>query len=237
MIITLDNAYQSELLLLPARDSTGLLKGLEILVNFTGVGTDVRIPTELVIPHLSQEDELVLFQEKLQLLDTCKLFFIQHQLIAWINITPAIVEFLLTNENAVSILDRYPFLEFTVNENYPGLNNGKDDLTLARMAIHFPLVLANFGAGAASLKPVYDGLFKRVILDKNFIHQRVSALSFEPFMRAILWQIAPHCQSVMVSGIDDHGILQRVLPFNFGAMQGTLWPAVPAERVTTLIQQ
>ncbi|BBM25214.1 hypothetical protein OIPHN069_17290 [Enterobacter hormaechei subsp. hoffmannii] len=105
------------------------------------------------------------------------------------------------------------------------------------MAIHFPLVLANFGAGAASLKPVYDGLFKRVILDKNFIHQRVSALSFEPFMRAILWQIAPHCQSVMVSGIDDHGILQRVLPFNFGAMQGTLWPAVPAERVTTLVQQ
>ena len=179
----------------------------------------------------------MLFKEKLQLLDTCKLFFIQHQLIAWINITPAIIEFLLTNENAVSILERYPFLEFTVNENYPGLNNGKDDPDLARMAIQFPLVLANFGAGAASLKPVYDGLFKRVILDKNFIQQRVSALSFEPFMRAILWQIAPHCQSVMVSGIDDHGILQRVLPFNFGAMQGSLWPAVPAERVTTLVQQ
>jgi hypothetical protein len=62
------------------------------------------------------------------LLDTCKLFFIQHQLIAWINITPAIVEFLLTSENTVSLLERYPFLEFTVNENYPGLNNGKDDL-------------------------------------------------------------------------------------------------------------
>ncbi|MGJ8839725.1 EAL domain-containing protein, partial [Salmonella enterica subsp. enterica serovar Kentucky] len=29
----------------------------------------------------------------------------------------------------------------------------------------------------------------------------------------------------------------RVLPFNFGAMQGSLWPAVPAERVTTLVQQ
>ncbi|PLP53530.1 EAL domain-containing protein, partial [Enterobacter cloacae complex sp. TREC1] len=155
MIITLDNAYQSELLLLPARDSAGLLKGLEILVNFTGVGADVRIPTELVIPHLSQEDELALFQEKLQLLDTCKLFFIQHQLIAWINITPAIVEFLLTNENAVSILERYPFLEFTVNENYPGLNNGKDDPCLARMAIHFPLVLANFGAGASSPEQLF----------------------------------------------------------------------------------
>ena len=142
MIITLDNAYQSELLLLPARNSAGELKGLEILVNFTGVDSDVRIPTELVIPRLSAAEELALFNEKLQLLDTCKLFFIQHQLIAWINITPAIVEFLLSNGNAVSILERYPFLEFTVNENYPGLNNGKDDLQLARMAIHFPLVLA-----------------------------------------------------------------------------------------------
>ena len=150
--------------------------------------------------------------------------------------TPVIVEFLLTNGNAVSLLERYPFLEFTVNENYPGLNNGKDDLNLARMAIHFPLVLTNFGAGAASLKAVYDGLFKRVILDKGFIQQRAAALSFEPFMRAILWQITPHCQSVMVSGIDDHSLLQRVLTFNFGAMQGSLWPAVPAEQVTTLVQ-
>ena len=236
MIITLDNAYKSELLLQPARNSAGELKGLELVVNFAGVDTEVRIPTELVIPRLSPAEELVLFQEKLQLLDTCKLFFIQHQLIAWINITPVIVEFLLTNGNAVSLLERYPFLEFTVNENYPGLNNGKDDLNLARMAIRFPLVLTNFVAGAASLKAVYDGLFKRVILDKGFIQQRAAALSFEPFMRAILWQITPHCQSVMVSGIDDHSLLQRVLTFNFGAMQGNLWPAVPAEQVTTLVQ-
>ncbi|STQ12480.1 putative diguanylate phosphodiesterase [Enterobacter cloacae] len=48
------------------------------------------------------------------------------------------------------------------------------------MAIHFPLVLANFGAGEASLKAVYDGLFKRVILDKGFIQQHAAALSFEP---------------------------------------------------------
>lgn len=236
MIITLDNAYQSEFLLCPARNSAGELKALEIMVNFVGVDTNVRIPTELVIPHLSPAEELALFQEKLQLLETCKLFFIQHQLIAWINITPAIVEFLLTNENAVSIIERFPFLEFTVNENYPGLNNGKDDLAMARMAIPYPLVLANFGAGAASLKPVYDGLFKRVIIDRNFIQQRVTELSFEPFMRAILWQITPHCQSVIVAGIDDHGTLQRVMPFEFGAMQGGLWPAVTAEQVTLLVQ-
>ncbi len=104
------------------------------------------------------------------------------------------------------------------------------------MAIRYPLALANFGAGAASLKPVYDGLFKRVIIDRSFIQQRVTELSFEPFMRAILWQITPHCKSVIVAGIDDHGTLQRVMPFEFGAMLGALWPAVTAEQVTQLVQ-
>ncbi|MCI1899209.1 MAG: EAL domain-containing protein [Enterobacter sp.] len=236
MIVSLNNPYQSELLLLPTRNSVGELKGLEILANFVSVGADVRIPTELVTPHLSTQDELTLFQEKLVLLDACKLFFIQHQLIAWINISPVIVEFLLTDGNVVSILDRYPFLEFTVNENFPGLNNGKDDPLLARMTIQFPMVLANYGAGVASNKAIFDGLFKRVMMDKGFIHQRVTEFSFEPFMRAILSQISPYCLSVMVAGVDDEDILQRVSLFNFGAMQGNLWSAVTAERVTSLVQ-
>ena len=163
MIITLDNAYQSELLLQPARNSAGELKGLDIVVNFTGVGSEVRIPTELVIPRLSEAEELALFNEKLQLLDTCKLFFIQHQLIAWINITPVIVEFLLSNGNAVSILERYPFLEFTVNENYPGLNNGKDDLQLARMAMaqhRSKRSMMDYSNGSFSIKDSFSSVLR-----------------------------------------------------------------------------
>jgi EAL domain-containing protein (putative c-di-GMP-specific phosphodiesterase class I) len=237
MIVTLNNPYQSELLLLPARNDAGELIGLDILANFVEVGTHVRIPTELVTPHLSAEEELILFKEKLELLDTCKLFFVQHHLIAWINITPAIVDFLLTDSHAFSILERYPFLEFTVNETFPGINNGKDDPLLARMAIHFPMVLADYGAGAASNKAVFDGLFTRVILDKGFIQQRVVEFSFEPFMRAILAQISPYTQSVMVAGVDDEEVLRRVLPFRFGAMSGNLWAAVAAEQVTSLVQR
>jgi len=237
MIVTLNNPYHSELLLLPARNCAGELKGLEIFAHFVGVGTDVRIPTELVTPHFSAADELALFHEKLELLDACKLFFIQHNLIAWINISPAIVEYLLADGNATSILERYPFLEFTVNESFPGLNNGKDDPVLARMAIHFPMVLADFGAGTASNKAVFDGLFKRIALDKGFIHARVAEFSFEPFMRAILAQITPYCQGVIVAGVDDEEILRRMLPFNFSAMQGNLWSAVTAEQVTSLVQR
>lgn len=75
MIITLDNAYQSELLLQPARNNAGELKGLEVTVNFTGVGSDVRIPTELVIPRLTPAEELALFQENCNCLIPANCFY------------------------------------------------------------------------------------------------------------------------------------------------------------------
>ncbi|WP_333849973.1 EAL domain-containing protein [Leclercia sp.] len=236
MIVMLDIAYQSELLLLPARQDSGALTGLEIVVNFVGVDNQVRIPTELVRPYLSPEQELMLFQEQLAMLESCKLFFIQQQLTAWINISPTIVEYLVMEQNGVSICEQHPWLEFTINENYPDLNKGNMNTTLMDFALRFPLVLGNFGAGDASTKAIFDGMFKRVALDKNFIQQHLSDNTFELLLRAILTQVSPYCQSLMVAGVDDDVALQRLSAFGFSAMQGGLWPAVPLERITSLVQ-
>lgn len=236
MIITLDNAYQSELLILPARNHSGTLMGCEINANFSVVNSSVRIPNELILPELTAEQELALFQEKLSLVDNCKLFFIQHQLIAWINITPTIVAWLINEGNGDAICERYPWLEFTVNENYPDLNSGNMNTLLTTFARRFPLVLSNFGAGDASTKAIFDGLFKRVALDKNFIHHSLTERTFDPFLRAILMQITPCCQSVMVAGVDDIATLQRLSAYEFSAMQGNLWPAVTAGSITSLVQ-
>lgn len=236
MIITLDNAYQSELLIVPARNDSGALIGIEITVNFVGVATKVRMPTELVLPYLSAAQELELFQEKLALLENCKLFFIQHPLTAWINITPVIVNWLISEGHGVSICERYPWLEFSVNENYPDLNKGKLNTELKNFALRFPLILANFGAGDASTKAIFDGLFNRVALDKNFIQQHLTDRTFAPFIRAIMMQVSPYCQSVMVAGVDDIATLQRLSGYGFSAMQGNLWPAVFVENITSLVQ-
>lgn len=236
MIVTLDNAYQSELLFLPARHDSGVLKGIEIIANFVGVESQVRIPTELVLGYLSPAQELALFQEKLALLETCKLFFIQQQLLAWINISPAIVDHLIMDGNGVSICERHPWLEFSINENYPDLNKGNMNTVLMNFALRFPLVLANFGAGDASTKAIFDGLFNRVALDKNFIQQHLTDNTFDPFLRAIVSQVTPYCQSVMVAGVDDVSTLQRLSPYQFSAMQGNLWPAVTVDKITTLVQ-
>ncbi|WP_342320914.1 EAL domain-containing protein [Kosakonia sp. BYX6] len=235
MIISLDDTYRSELFLLPARNGNRMLQGVEVIVNFVGIDSNVRAPTELVVPRLTSDETLALFAEQLALIETCQLFLIQHQLTAWINISPYIVDALLADETLAADVRKFPFLEFTINENYPDLNKGSDNQSLFLLAKQHALVLANFGTGTASTKAIFDGLFKRVMLDKNFVQQRLASPSFEPFMRAIISQVEPYCRSVMIAGIDDEQALKRASAFQFSAMQGALWPAVAAEQLTTLV--
>lgn len=238
MIVTFEQTYCSELLFLPARNGSGKLVGLEIIAKFFSVDDDeVRTPTELVIPRFSAEQALMLFREKLALLESCQIFFIQQQLIAWINITPAIGAAILSDNKLAASLKRFPFIEFTVNENYPSLNTGGENDLLARLAKRYPLVLTNFGAGKASTKVVFNALFHRIALDKNFIHQRLAESSFEPFMRAIISQVQPYCSALMVAGVDDEAARQRLACFPFDAMLGALWPAVNVSMLTRLMQQ
>lgn len=235
MIVSLDDTYRPEFLFLPARNGYGRLVGIEILVNFVGV-RNIRAPAELIVQRLSIDEAVTLFTEQLALLESCKLFFIQHQLLAWINISPLIADALILNTALTETVAKFPFLEFTIHENYPGLAKGKENHSLVLLSERYSLMLTNFGAGSASTKAIFDGLFNRVMLDKNFVHQRLTSRSFEPFMRAIVSQISPYCRSVMISGIDDEKTLKRVKPYQFSAMQGNLWPAVTPSMITGLVQ-
>ncbi|EBS3814900.1 anti-FlhDC factor YdiV [Salmonella enterica subsp. salamae serovar Sofia] len=236
MIASLDELYHSELFFLPVMDENARLVGLEIIATFATEDGAVRMPTELVAPRLSVEEQCCLFVEKLALLETCQHFFIQHKLIAWLNLPPAISGLLLDSE-LFSRAARFPFLELAINENYPGLNQGNENETLANLAIHFSLMLANFGAGEASTKAIFDGLFKRVMLDKNFIQQRAEMISFEPFMHAIVAQLSSSCESLMIAGIDNEAMFARAAPLGFSAFQGGLWPPVPVSQLIKLVQR
>ena len=153
---------------------------------------------------------------------------------ACINLTPAVANTLLSDAEYASRVERFSFIELTINESYPELNSGKENPTLAALAARFPLILTNYGAGGISTRAIFDSLFKRVVLDKNFVQQRITHISFEPFMRAILAQLSPCCESIIISGIDTQEMLERVLPVGFSAMQGGLWPAVPPAQIISL---
>ncbi|BBS91957.1 hypothetical protein WP7S18C02_25720 [Klebsiella sp. WP7-S18-CRE-02] len=97
MMVSLDNTYCSQLFFLPARNSDGQLVGLKIVSQFSGIDNDIRIPTGLVLPRLTPQQEITLFEEKLALLNNCQLFFLQHNLKAWITIPPGLVDVLLAD--------------------------------------------------------------------------------------------------------------------------------------------
>lgn len=237
MIVSLDNSYHSDLLFLPARSVKGDLVGLEIIANFVSDDGSVRMPTELVIPRLSAEEQCRLFEEKLSLIETCQHFFIQQKLNAWIKLTPAVVDALIYDDQFNARVKRFSFLELMINENYPELNRGKENPKLVKLAARFPLILANFGAGDSSMKAIFDGLFKRVALDKSFVQHRAMSISFEPFMQAIVSQISSCCDSVIIAGIDTEEMKARVTPLGFSVLQGCLWPAVSVGQITTLVQR
>lgn len=237
MIISLDNTYCSQLFFLPARNNEGRLVGLKIVSQFSGLENHVRIPTSLVLPRLTPQQEMTLFEEKLALVNKCQLFFIQHNLTAWITAPPGIVDALLTHEQLAASVRRFPFLELAVSERFPGLNQVDEHHPLARLCQQIPLALSDFGSGDASTQAVFSGLFRRVVLDRGFVQRQAKSAAFEPFMRAIVTQIQPYCQGIMVAGIDDDNLRQRVAPFGFCGMLGSLWPVVPESSLLTLVQQ
>ena len=236
MIVSLDYLYHSEFSFLPARSEKGDLEFVDIVTNFVSPDGDVHMPTELVMPRMSDDEQCRLFAEKLELIETCQHFFIQRKIPAWINLTPAVANILLSDAEYASRVERFSFIELTINESYPELNSGKENPTLAALAARFPLILTNYGAGGISTRAIFDGLFKRVVLDKNFVQQRITHISFEPFMRAILAQLSPSCESIIISGIDTQEMLARVLPLGFSAMQGGLWPAVSPAKIISLVK-
>jgi EAL domain-containing protein (putative c-di-GMP-specific phosphodiesterase class I) len=234
MIVSLDSVYCSHLYCRPAVRPDDSVMGVEIVANFVGASAPVRIPTELLIPHLAPEQHLELFREKLTLIEEHQHFFISRQLVVWVHINETIIDTLINNQDLYIRLKALPFIELTISESFPDLNSGKANLRLAWMVERFALVLADFGAGNATTKSLFDGMFRRVMMDRFFIQKQLSGRTFSPFMLAIIGQVSPFCESLLVAGIDSANARRKVQALGFAAMQGKLWPLVQTEDLASI---
>lgn len=236
MNVSLDTVYRSHFCFLPVRLPEGQLFGVQLITNFVGIDTPVRIPAELVLSQISAEQELTLFCEKLALLERYQDFFIDQQCLAWVNINENIVDVIISKQQLITRIRRLPFIELTINESFADLNLGSDNLRLRKISKLCPLALENFGAGIATTKSIFDGLFTSIMLDKNFSHKQIHGDSFIPLMRAITNQISPFCRALLIAGIDDEASRAKARLTGFSAMQGDLWPALPAESIADLLR-
>ncbi len=234
MIVSLDSVYCSHLYYRPAVRPDDSILGVEIVANFVGADALVRIPTELLIPHLAPEQHLELFREKLTQIEEHQHFFITRYLVVWVHINETIVDALINNQDLYIRLKALPFIELMISESFPDLNSGKTNLRLAWLAERFPLGLADFGAGNATTKSIFDGLFRHVFMDRFFVQKQLPGRTFSPFMLAILGQVSPFCQALLIAGIDTASARRKVQGLGFAAMQGKLWPLVPPEELASL---
>lgn len=237
MTVAIENEYRPEYLFLPSRTAEGKLIGLEIITRYWDVGNEVLLPARFVSLRLSPEQEIAQFKAKLLLVETAQLFFKQQQLLAWITISPLIATTLLLDNELAEMAKRFPFLEFCVHENFPELDNLTESHVLVRLHQQVNLVLSNFGSGDASTRAVFFGLFDRIVFDKPFLQRQFASPAFDAFMRAIVTQVRPYCQSLMAAGVDNGTLCQRLQPYGIDAIQGGLWPAVDIHHLTSLVQQ
>lgn len=236
MKIHLAADYRSNAAFYPVYTLTGRLTAVELISWFSDENANVAIPAEMLIPQLTFEQRISLLQSQITLVEKYREFFSYHDLYVAINIDEIIAQAILESEFLLHKLGLLDCLELEINESFTDLSAGKDNPLLAALNDHFSLSLDNFGAGKATAKAVYDDLFNRIKLDKGFIQHNIKRRSFAPFINAILDNITPHCQQVIVQGIDDIQALATIRQYPFAGIQSALFPAADELSLAALLK-
>lgn len=218
----------------PAYRSDNRLIGLEIMTCLVARNSSEYLYPAWQVAHLDANQQMALFNEKILLLENVKALLESLQVTIWININDIILTEMMQNTDWITRLQNLSFLTLMIDEDFPGMAYGRNNLRLIWLAEKFPLALANLGSGKSSNRAIFDRLFQHIFLGQEFIHHQVNRPSFVPFANAIIRQIAPFCEALMVSGIDDMTLYHQVKSLNFEAMRGNLWSDIAAENISTL---
>lgn len=235
MKIHLAADYNNHAAFYPVYTLTGRLTAVELNSWFSHETANVVIPVEMVIPQLTFEQRISLLQSEINLVEKYHDFFTRHDLHIGINIDEVVAQAILDSEFLLHKMGGLDCLELEINESFADLSQGKDNPLLSALNEHFFLSLDNFGAGKATAKAVYDDLFYRIKLDKSFIQHNIRRASFAPFIKAILDNITPHCEQVIVQGIEDLQSLAAISQYPFSGIQSSMFPAVDEFSLTSLI--
>lgn len=150
-----------------------------------------------------------------------------------LKIDRALSELVIRDEKIKQTLNALPFIQLEINENFPNLDEGKDNPNILALSKSFNLWLDNFGSGKTNLKPFYDGLFRHVKLDPRFVQRLLLRPTEVSMMNPMLSVIKKHNPGMMViaQGIDSPALLERSYDLDISGVQGQLWPAVPLEQL------
>ncbi|WP_338563252.1 EAL domain-containing protein [Erwinia sp. E_sp_B04_7] len=235
MKIHLEADYKSYTAFYPVYSFDGLLIAVELMTHFSHTTANVAIPQEMVLPQMDSDQRILLLQNQIKSIEKHHDFFRQQGVKVTLKIDEVTSQVILESEILLRKLEGLEWLELEINESYPDLKLGKDHPGLMALSQRFDLSLENYGAGKTSSKAVYDNLFYRIKLDRGFIKHNINRLSFRPFISTLLEHIKPHCQQVIVQGIDDLSGLETISHYDFDGVQSSLFSPVGEDALPTLI--
>jgi EAL domain-containing protein (putative c-di-GMP-specific phosphodiesterase class I) len=227
--------YQSEIWFYPACTISGQLVAVELVSQFVHDTAPVTLPQDLLLPQLNETQRLRLLQRQIALLEQHYAFFDQNQVLAFMRIDEHLAQTLLASELLIHKIKQLPFLLLDLSETFPQLLNGVNDPLISALKQQFRLSLSHFGAGKSSTRAVYDNLFDCIKLDKTFIQALAKRASFQPFIQSIVDNFRSHTQLMIICGIDDRNLLDKIATLPDAVMQGALFPPVKAEALNRLI--
>jgi EAL domain-containing protein (putative c-di-GMP-specific phosphodiesterase class I) len=236
MKIHLEADYKSYTAFYPVYRLDGHLIAVELLTHFSHTTANVAMPQEMLLPQMDKEQRILLLQSQIKSIEKHHDFFRQQGVRVTLKIDEVISKAILESEFLARKLEALEWLELEINESFPDFKLGKDHPELVALSERFSLSLENYGSGKAPSKAVYDDLFYRIKLDKGFIKHNINKLSFKPFMGTVLDHIKPHCQQVIVQGVDDLSGLEKISHYQFDGIQSALFSPVGEEALSSLIE-
>ena len=219
----------------PAWRTHNQLMGVEVITCFAEKHSLDSLSPETTVTSLEDKQQIAIFNEKIALIEKLKHLLAPCEITVWVSINDIILTEIMQNPDWIVRIQQLPFLTLMIEESFPGISYGRNNLRLIWLTEKFPLALANLGSGSGSTRAVFDGLFRHVFLDKCFIHNQSQRISFTPFANAIIRQIAPFCEALMVSGIDNMALYNEVKKLEFAAMCGNLWPVIAPDNLASVL--
>ncbi|MCX8956135.1 EAL domain-containing protein [Erwinia psidii] len=219
----------------PIYSLSGQLISVGLMSHFSHSSANVAIPLDLLMPQLSQAQRITLLQNQLNIIEKHHDFFRLHGVKVTLKTDEVLAMAITENEFMARKMDALELIELEINEDFPGLKLGKNNPSLLSLSERFALSLENYGSGKVSSTAVYDNLFTSIKLDKGFMQHNMKRPSFKPFINALLEHIRPHCQNVIVQGIEDLAALEIIRHFDFDGIQSSLFSPVSEEVLCSLI--
>ncbi|WP_034947845.1 EAL domain-containing protein [Erwinia oleae] len=236
MKIYLEADYKSYTAFYPLYSFDGRLLAVELLTHFSHSTANVAIPYDMLLPQLNEAQRVALFQNQINCVEKHQAFFRQHNVNVAINIDELLAKAILENEMLLHKMAALEMILLEISETFIGMKQAKGNDLLSGLSEKFALSLKNYGSGKAPSTAIYDNLFWQIKFDKGFIQHNFNRLSFKPFIGSVIENIKPHCQQIIVQGIDDLAALEKIRRFAFSGIQSSLFSFAGEETLDALLQ-